>query len=129
MWNNFQILDDRQHGTVIPERRGTNKVSPVMAATYWLKSAAAWRGNPASADAAESKETMWMFRDAKTCRACGTGYWRKSHTGEKGTGREGGGEGALEICRAVPLSLWWRTDWCMCKGELPGTKERTTEKE
>ena len=99
MWNNFQILDDRQHRRVIPERRGTNRASPVMAATYWLKSAAAWRGNPASADAAESKETMWMFRDAKTYSACGTGYWRKSHTGEKGRGREvgrGGRSGDLQ---------------------------------
>ena len=41
----------------------------------------------------------------------------------------GGREGALEICRGLPLSVWLRIELCMCKGKLPGTKERTTEKE
>lgn len=54
---------------------------------------------------------------------------KESYTGEKERGREerrrgdrtgqreerGGREGALEICRGLPLSLWLRIDLCMCR--------------
>lgn len=52
----------------------------------------------------------------------GQGTGERATQEKRGGGERGEGEGALETCRAVPLSLWWRTDACMCKGDLPGTK-------
>lgn len=58
------------------------------------------------------KEMKWMFREAKTYRVCGTGYWRKRATQDKRREqerREGEGTGQDRESRGKEGKVLWRS--------------------